>query len=110
MSDSATPWIVAHQALLCMGFSRQEYWSGLPFPSSGDLPNPRIVPRSLAFQEDALPFELLGIAFNSTVNVTAIHNGLWCNLFQLCMAVTLTVELNVITDNSVVYVYVQVCK
>ena len=42
-----TPWTVACQALLSMGFSRQEYWSGLPFPSSEDLPDPRIEPRSL---------------------------------------------------------------
>ena len=35
----ATPWTVAHQAPLSMGFSRQEYWNGLPFPSPGDLPN-----------------------------------------------------------------------
>ena len=39
---------VAHQASLSMEFSRQEYWSGLPFPSPGDLPNPRITPASLA--------------------------------------------------------------
>ena len=39
MSDSATPWTVAYQAPLSMGFSRQEYWSVLPFPSPGDLPN-----------------------------------------------------------------------
>ena len=39
----ATPWTVAHQAPLSMGFSRQEYWSGLPFPSLGDRPNPGIV-------------------------------------------------------------------
>ena len=45
-SDSATPWTVAHQAPLSMGFSRQEYWSGLPFPSPGDLPNPGIEPGS----------------------------------------------------------------
>jgi len=38
-----------------MGFSRQEYWSGLPFPSSGDLPNSGIKPRSPALQADALP-------------------------------------------------------
>ena len=38
----ATPWSVAHQAPLSMGFSRQEYWSGLPFPSPGDLPDPGI--------------------------------------------------------------------
>ena len=43
-----TPWIVAHQAPLSMGFSRPEYWSGLPFPSPGDLPNPGIEPRSPA--------------------------------------------------------------
>ena len=42
----ATPWTVAYQAPLFMGFSRQEHWSGLPFPSPGDLPNPGIEPRS----------------------------------------------------------------
>ena len=41
------PWIVAHQAPLSMGFSRQEYWSGLPFPPLGDLPDPGIEPMSL---------------------------------------------------------------
>ena len=45
-----TPWTIAHQALLSMGFSRQEYWSGFPFPSPGDLPNPGIEPRSPALQ------------------------------------------------------------
>jgi len=43
MSDSATPWTVAHQAPLSMGFSREEYWSGLPCPP-GDLPDPGIEP------------------------------------------------------------------
>ena len=43
----ATPWTVAHQAPLYMGFSRKEYWSGLPFPFPEDLPNPRIKPMSL---------------------------------------------------------------
>ena len=42
----ATPWTVAYQAPPSVGFSRQEYWSGLPFSSPGDLPNPRIEPRS----------------------------------------------------------------
>ena len=46
--DSATPWTVAHQLPLSMGFPKQEYWSGLPFPSLGDLPDPGIEPRSLA--------------------------------------------------------------
>ena len=48
------PWTVAHQAPPSMGFSKQEYWSGLPFPSPGDLPNPGIEPRSPALQADAL--------------------------------------------------------
>ena len=49
MSNSfATPWTVAHQAPLSMGFPRQEHWSGLPFPSPGDLPDPGIKPVSLA--------------------------------------------------------------
>ena len=43
-----TPWTVAHQAPLSMGFSRQEYWSGLPCPLPGDLPNPGVEPRSAA--------------------------------------------------------------
>ena len=46
-------WTVAHQAPPSMGFSRQEYWSGLPFPSPGDLPDPGIEPRSPALQADA---------------------------------------------------------
>ena len=53
----ATPWTVAYQVPLSMGFSRQEYWSGLPFPSPGDLPNSGIKPRSPALQADALPSE-----------------------------------------------------
>ena len=50
----ATPWTAAHQALPSMGFSRQEYWSGLQFSSPGDLPEPGIKPRSPALQADAL--------------------------------------------------------
>ena len=53
----ATPWTVARQAPLSMGFSKQEYWSGLPFPSPGDLPDPGIKPRSPALQADSLPSE-----------------------------------------------------
>ena len=49
-----TRWTVACQAPLSMGFSRQEHWSGLPFPSPGDLPDPGIKPRSLALQADSL--------------------------------------------------------
>ena len=52
-----TPWTVAYLAPLSMGFSRQEYWSGLPFPSPGNLPDPGIEPGSPAFQADALTSE-----------------------------------------------------
>ena len=51
---------VALWALLSMGFSKQECWSGLPFPSPGDLPNPGTEPRSLALQADSLPSEPRG--------------------------------------------------
>ena len=51
----ATPWTVAYQAPLSLGFSRQECWRGLPFPSPGYLPNPGIEPGSPALQADALP-------------------------------------------------------
>ena len=56
----ATPWTVARQASLSMGFSRQEYWSGLPFPSPGDLPDSGIKPGSPAVQADSLLTELQG--------------------------------------------------
>ena len=54
MSDSVTPWVVDHQAPLSMEFSRQEYWSGLPFPSPGDLPGPGTEPGSPVLQADSL--------------------------------------------------------
>ena len=53
----ATPWPVAYQASPSMGFSRQEYWSGLLFPSPGDLPDPGIEPRSPTLWADTLPSE-----------------------------------------------------
>ena len=63
MSDSATPWTVAYEAPLSMGFSRQEYWSGFPFPSLGDLPNPGIESGSPALEADALPSEPPGKSY-----------------------------------------------
>ena len=52
-----TPWTVAHQAPLSMGFPRQEYWSGLPFPSPGYLPHPGIKLRSPTLQADGFFFK-----------------------------------------------------
>ena len=53
-----TPWTVAHQAPLSMGFCQQEYWSGLPFPSPRNLPDSGIEPASPALQADSLPTKL----------------------------------------------------
>ena len=67
MSDSGIPWTEAHQAPLSVRFSRQEYWRGLPFPSTGDLPDPVIKPQSPAQQADSLPSEPLG-KFESAIS------------------------------------------
>ena len=66
-----TLWTIDYQGPLSMGFVRQEYWSGLPFPSPGDLPDPGIKPRSPALQADSLLTELpgkthLGITYKFT--------------------------------------------
>ena len=58
-----TPWTIAHHVPLSMGFSRQEYWSGLPFLSPGDLPDPGIEPGSPALQTDSLLYELQGSSY-----------------------------------------------
>ena len=63
----ATPWTVAHWAPPSMGFSRQEYWSGVPFPSPGDLPDSGIEPRSLALEADALTSEPPGKPFSEVL-------------------------------------------
>ena len=57
----ATPWTMAHQALLSIGFSRQEYWSGLSFPSPGHLPDPGIEPTSPASEDHAVSSGSLGM-------------------------------------------------
>ena len=62
---SVTLWIIALQALLSMGFAKQEYWSGLPFPSPGDLPDPDIEPVSPVWQGDSL---LLSHLVNININ------------------------------------------
>ena len=67
MSDSlATPWTVALHAPLSVGFFKQEYWSGLPFPPPGDLPDPGIKPVSPALQVDSLPAEPSGKPYDNS--------------------------------------------
>ena len=77
MFDSfATPWTIALQAPLSMGFPRQKYWNGLPFPSPGDLPDPGIKPRSLAMQVDSLLSEPLGKPRNLPLDPSSILHSL----------------------------------
>ena len=83
----ATPWTVAYQAPLSMGFSRQEYWSGLPFSSPGDLPNPGIEPESPTLWADALTSEPPGkpIYTWSCIYVNAMHPIHPTHSFPLCV-------------------------
>ena len=67
------PWTEAHQAPLSLGFSRQEYWGGLPFPSPGEFSNPGIKPRSPTLQADSLPSESPG-KHNSFINPPLMNN------------------------------------
>ena len=71
------PWTVAHQAPLSMGFSRQEYWSGLPCLHPGDLPNPGIEPRSPALQADSLSAEPLRELWMGTDSALTAPNDSW---------------------------------
>ena len=95
----ATPWTVAHQAPLSMGFSRQEYWSGLLFPSPGDLPKPGIEPGSPALQVDILTSEPPGkpqIAYSCMQNQpTNIYFGgpmVWKTISYCSLNVGIKVE------------------
>ena len=74
MSDSFQPrWTVAYQAPPSMGFSKQEYWSGLPFPPPGDLPNSGIEPRSPALEADPLTSEPPGKPQTSKLSLIKKH-------------------------------------
>ena len=79
----ATPWAVAQQAPLSVGFPRQEYWSDLPLPSSGDLPDPGIKPESPvspALQVDSLPLSHLGSPYYYSTTTVPI---LWMRTLRL---------------------------
>ena len=78
-----TPWTAAYQAPLSMGFSKQEYWSGLPFPSPGDLPDSGIEPRSPALQADTLLFEPPGKP--SPLNLKPLHGKHHCHGKEACV-------------------------
>ena len=74
-----TQWTVACQTFLSMGFSRQEYWSGLPFPSPGDLSDPGIEPGAPALQAGSLPTELQG-----KPKIVNIHTHTHTHTHTLC--------------------------
>ena len=78
MSDSVTPWPVACQASLLMGFSRQEYWSRLPFPTPGDLPNPGIEPVFLALVGRFFFFFYFYVFLISVSQIPRIMSGTCC--------------------------------
>ena len=70
------PWTAAHQVPLSMGFPRKEYWSGLPFPSPGNLPDPGIEPGSHALQADSLPSEPPGELQDTGVGSLSLLQGI----------------------------------
>ena len=83
VSNSAIPWIVACQASLAMVLPRQEYWSGLPFPFSGDLPDPGIQPASPALARGFLPLSHLESPIQQTAYIATIQSwvlGVWIPL------------------------------
>ena len=82
-----TLWTVAHQGDISMEFSREDYWSGLPFPSPGDLPNPGIEPMSSALQADFLPLSHLGSMKPLDINYNMkdnFHKMVKYTYFQKC--------------------------
>ena len=88
-----TPWTAAHQAPLPMGFPRQESWSGLPFPPSGDLPDPGIKPTSAAGQADSLPLSHQGgpkWGYSSPVYKTLVYKCDETNVSEKSSSLPLT--------------------
>ena len=101
MSDSfVTPWTVAHQVPLSMRFPRQEYWSGLPFPTSGDLPNPGIKPRFPALQAVLCQLSHQGIKLLPNIHLPTKCQQLSFKLRNLA----LTLKLNFSTATSFITV------
>ena len=83
-----TPWTVAYQAPLYMRFSRREDWSGLPFPSPGDLPNPGIEPGSPALEADALPSEPPGKSPGSFQMNQLFASGRWPKYWSFSLSIS----------------------
>ena len=86
----ATPWTIAYQVPPSMGFSRQEYWGGLPFPSPGDLPNPGIEPGSPPLKADTLPSEPPGKSSTLSYlqNSRSVVFTVACRIFSCSLSTT----------------------
>ena len=80
----ATPWTVAHQAPLSMGFPRQEYWSESPFPFPRDLPSPGTEPSCLTLQADSLPLSHLGSQVNQRLELDNLQTITGIGMVFLC--------------------------
>ena len=118
-----TPWTAAYQAPSSMGFSRREYWSGLPFTSPGDLPDPWIEPGSPILQADALPSEPPGMAVifcysslkgprpspHSTPMTKVLCVCVMCAVFYACAVYVFSVCVLCICCMCVVYVFCVWC-
>ena len=88
----ATPWTVAYRAPPSVGFSRQESWSGLPFPSPGDLPDPGIEPRSPTLQADALPSEPPGKPHGAWAGPNTLEDFFTSMTFSFCLLYHLNIS------------------
>jgi len=81
-----TPWMIARQFPLSMGFPRQKYWSGLPFPTPGDRPNPGIKPTSPVWQADSITTEPPRMVTPYTLNSRKINKSYNCGFLCVCLA------------------------
>ena len=101
-----SPWTVTHQAPLPMGFSRQKYWSELPFPSPGNLPDPGIEPESLTLQAVSLPSESLGkpphTSF-STLHIYVLIYNICFNVSDLLHSVTESRSIHISTSDLILF-------
>ena len=113
----ATPWTAAYQAPLSMGFSRQEYWSGLPFTSPGDLPDPGNEPGSPTLQADSLPSEppgkplrqsrvqTLALTLNCwVVTLVKLLHSLSLSFFSLSYDILMRINKHIIDMNKFIFI------
>ena len=102
MSNSCDPWTVAHQAPLSIGFPRQEYWSGLSFPSPGDLPNPGI---ELVYPELAGGFFTTGPPGKPSYNIEGSNSnsGSEKSFDTFILYPDLIIQLSIYYDHRIVY-------